>query len=115
MGQKLGKDAYKYKKEEDHFIGSGAYSTVFWGTRKHDKLKVAIKISKDKLFALSFEKKQGLYEEIANSKSIDHPFIVKFIDSFEDKDGYFCIVQELYPEGDFYKYLNERNKTPFSE
>jgi len=33
---------------------------------------------------LSKDKKQGVYEEITNSKGVDHPFIVKIIDDFED-------------------------------
>ena len=115
MGPKLGKDAYKYKNDLDHYIGSGAYSTVFKGSRKHDKLKVAIKKSKEKLLFLSKEKKQGLYEEITSSKAIDHPFIVKIIDNFEDNEGHLCMVQELYPEGDFNKYLKVRKGKPFSE
>ena len=42
MGTKLGKDAYNYKNDTKHFIGRGAYSNVFRGSRKSDKLKVAI-------------------------------------------------------------------------
>ena len=53
MGPKLGKEAYKYKTDTNHFIGRGAYSNVFRGSRKFDKLKVAIKQSKDKLEFLS--------------------------------------------------------------
>jgi serine/threonine protein kinase len=64
---------------------------------------------------ISKEKKQGLYEEIKNSKAIDHPFIVKIIDDFEDYDGHLCIVQEHYEQGDFNKYLKERKGKPFSE
>ena len=37
---------------------------------------------------LSKEKKQKINEEIANTKAIDHPFIVRIIDDFEDKEGH---------------------------
>ena len=46
---------------------------------------------------------------------MDHPFIVKIIDNFEDNEGHLCIVQELYPEGDFSNYLKERKGKLFSE
>ena len=44
-------------------------------------------------------------EEIKNMKAFPHPFIVKIIDDFEDSTGHLCLVQELYPDGDFCKYL----------
>jgi hypothetical protein len=33
-------------------------------------------------------------------KKLHHPFIVKIIDDFIDTDGYLCLVEELYNEGD---------------
>jgi serine/threonine protein kinase len=41
-------------------------------------------------------------------KELPHPFIVKIVEDFINSAGNICIVQELYPEGDFSKYLNER-------
>jgi serine/threonine protein kinase len=38
-------------------------------------------------------------------KANPHPLIVKIIDDFMDSAGHLCIVQELYPEGDFSKYI----------
>jgi serine/threonine protein kinase len=99
----------------NHFIGSGCHINVFTGIRKYDKLKVAIKQSKEKLMFLSTEKKQKINEEIANKKAIDHPFIVRIIDDFEDKEGHLCLVQEFFGEGDFNKYLKERKGKLFSE
>ena len=48
-------------------------------------------------------------------KELPHPFIVKIIEDFINSAGNLCIVQELYPEGDFSKYLNERKGKLFSE
>ena len=48
-------------------------------------------------------------------KAFPHPLIVKIIDDFMDSAGHLCIVQELYAEGDFSKYLNERQVKAFSE
>jgi doublecortin-like kinase 1/2 len=44
-------------------------------------------------------------EEIKNMKALPHPFIVKILDDFTDSAGHICLVQELYPNGDFCKYL----------
>ena len=48
-------------------------------------------------------------------KGYPHPFIVKLLDDFKDSNGKLCLVQELYPEGDFGKYLDQRIGNPFSE
>ena len=57
MGNNVGKDAYKFKKDKLHHIGSGAYSDVFKGIRKEDQLKVAIKCSKDNILLITQDKK----------------------------------------------------------
>jgi hypothetical protein len=41
-------------------------------------------------------------------KAFPHPFIVEIIDDFMDSTGHLCLVQDLYPEGDFCDYLNKR-------
>jgi serine/threonine protein kinase len=64
---------------------------------------------------LSADKKQGLMEEITNMKAFRHPLIVEILDDFMDSAGHLCLVQELYPEGDFSDYLNKREGIPFSE
>jgi serine/threonine protein kinase len=48
-------------------------------------------------------------------KAFPHPLIVKIIDDFMDSAGHLCLVQELYPEGDFSNYLKERKEKAFSE
>jgi len=37
-------------------------------------------------------------------KAFPHPLIVKINDDFLDDAGHLCLVQDLYPEGDFSKY-----------
>ena len=54
-------------------------------------------------------------DEITIMKAISHPFIVKILDDFMDSDGHLCIVNEFYDNGDFIKYLKEREGKPFSE
>ena len=53
---------------------------------------------------------QAVYEEIRLMKENPHPFIVKVIDDFLDNSGHLCMVQELYEEGDFCKFLSERGE-----
>ena len=56
-----------------------------------------------------------MFEEVANMKKFPHPFIVKILDDFTDSAGYLCLVQELYTEGDFSKYLEKRKPKSLSE
>jgi serine/threonine protein kinase len=48
-------------------------------------------------------------------KAFPHPLIVKIIDDFMDSSGHLCLVQEHYQEGDFSKYIHDRQGKPFSE
>jgi len=48
-------------------------------------------------------------------KELPHPFIVKIIDEFINSAGNLCLVQVLYNDGDFSKYLRQRDGKLFSE
>jgi serine/threonine protein kinase len=100
-----GVNAYDFKFNNEHLIGKGGYSNVFRATRRHDNYNIAIKRSIEPLELLSVDNKQGLMGEITNMNAFPHPLIVKILDNFIDSLGYLCIVQELYSDGDFSKYL----------
>ena len=111
-----GEGAYDYDtdKSED-YINKGNFGFVFRCIRKYDQQKFAIKISKNPLFTLDDNEKQDLFEEIKLMKNFPHPFIVKIIDDFIDTKKRQCIVQELYNEGDFNEFLNQRKGKLFME
>jgi serine/threonine protein kinase len=48
-------------------------------------------------------------------KENPHPLIAKLIDDFIDSDGHQCLVLERYNDGDFSKYLNDRQGELLSE
>jgi serine/threonine protein kinase len=48
-------------------------------------------------------------------KAFPHPLIVKLIDNFKDSEGHLCLVLERYNDGDFSKYLNDRQGELLSE
>jgi serine/threonine-protein kinase len=102
-------------RKTDEVIGKGGFGVVFKAIRKHDQKLFAIKISIVQLFLLDEKEKQDLTEEINLMKNYAHPFIVKIIDNFIDSDDRQCIVQELYTEGDFKKYLKDRKGEPLKE
>jgi serine/threonine protein kinase len=88
---------------------------VYKARRKIDNNEFAVKIS-FKPFEKYLEKeKQDLENEIKLMKELTHPFVVKIIDDFINSDGNLCIMQVLYPEGDFSKFLEKRKGNIFSE
>ena len=44
-----------------------------------------------------------------------HPLIAKILDDFMDSVGHLCLVLELYPEGDFSKYIKNCKGKLYSE
>ena len=78
-------------------LGSGSYSIVYEvicrATLKHYAMK---KIQLDKL---SKNQKKYTETEIQVLSELDHPYIIKFINSFEEK-GSLHIITELAPGGD---------------
>jgi serine/threonine protein kinase len=88
---------------------------VFKARRKFDNNEFAVKISFKPFEKYAEKEKQDLKNEIKLMKELTHPFIVKIIDDFINSDGNLCIMQVLYPEGDFSKFLEKRQGNIFSE
>lgn len=84
-------------------LGSGSYSIVYEvickATLKHYAMK---KIQLDKL---SKNQKKYTETEIQVLSELDHPYIIKFIKSFEEK-GSLHIITELAPGGDLQTRIN---------
>lgn len=81
---------------------------MFKATRKHDNHSVAIKKSFNFFDGFSENEKKILKEEITNMTAFPHPFIAKLIDDYIDSAGYLCLVLNRYHDGDFKKYLEDR-------
>ena len=90
-------------------VSSGATCCVFTAIDKKKKETVAIKaISSSHLEELHLKKL--VEKEIAIMQEIDHPNIVKFIESFQCDDIIY-IVTEYCPNGDLLDYVNRSFNT----
>ena len=58
----------------------------------HDKKIFAIKVSRDPLGILRESDKEDLLKEIQIMKDYQHPFIIKIIDDFTDRNDHLCTV-----------------------
>jgi tRNA A-37 threonylcarbamoyl transferase component Bud32 len=86
-------------------LGEGKFGFVRTAIHKQTKTKVAIKtISKEKV---SIEELCLAKREIEILKVCQHPNIVQILDTFENQD-YIYIVMELTEGGDLYGYLEKR-------
>eukprot|EP00602_Paraphysomonas_sp_CaronLab_P003591 CAMPEP_0185029222 /NCGR_PEP_ID=MMETSP1103-20130426/15385_1 /TAXON_ID=36769 /ORGANISM="Paraphysomonas bandaiensis, Strain Caron Lab Isolate" /LENGTH=511 /DNA_ID=CAMNT_0027563885 /DNA_START=164 /DNA_END=1699 /DNA_ORIENTATION=- len=91
-------------------LGEGAFSIVQLATSKLTGQKVAVKcISK---FDIPESEKENLNSEIEISNSLDHPYIVRYLDAFED-DDFLYVVLEYLPGGELFDRIVA--KTSYSE
>ena len=74
-------------------LGSGSYGKVFLAVNKKDKsMKIAIKVIKKT--GMSEEDLLGLKREVAIMQQVDHPNIVKYYETYDDKK-YIYLCMEL--------------------
>eukprot|EP00127_Corallochytrium_limacisporum_P001399 Clim_evm21s55 gene=Clim_evmTU21s55 len=95
-------------------IGKGSYGEVFLCNHKRQPHK---KLVLKKMSARGTSQKELLAAttEINLLKSLNHPNIVKYYDSFEDSDGSMYIVMRYCEGGDMYKRLQTQNGIYFDE
>ncbi len=99
------RDVYKFK----NIIGGGQFGTVRYALKKSDKNQ-----SEPKLYAIKSISKKNLEEddlkalikEVDILSALDHPNIIRFIESYND-DLYFHIVMEATQGKDLFEKLLE--------
>lgn len=83
------------------YLGEGFYGKVHEAVKISDSsFKVAIKTIKK-------EKKKDLKEEIEIFKKLDHPYIVRLLEVFED-ENYIHLVMECCGQGDLFDKINQQ-------
>jgi serine/threonine protein kinase len=84
-------------------IGEGGMGEVYLATDKQTRQPVAVKILARQLSAKP-EALERFRREAQTLRKLDHPNIVKFVDTFEHK-GQYVIVMEYTPGGSLYHLL----------
>jgi len=97
VGTRKGKisDYYSFGKT----LGTGAYGVVKKATHKKTGLTRAVKVLKKAY--LSQEEQEKVMNEVEVLRNLDHPNIMKVIETYEDKKYYF-IVTEFYEGGELF-------------
>jgi len=87
-------------------IGTGKFSVVYRATSKADKnAEYAVKVIEKKL--LRPEEKEFLLSETSVMKVLDHPNMIKLIDTVETKSNIY-IITEIVKDGDLFDYITTR-------
>ena len=87
-------------------LGSGSFSFVKMGINKVTKEKVAVKIMDKK--KMNSTRLESARTEIEIMKICQHPNIIHYIDSYENENNIY-IVMEYCEGGTFFEFLKKRN------
>ena len=98
---------FNLKYEYISTIGKGSYGIVrLYKDRKIKSMKYAIKSIKKDFFNLNSI--ENILKEIEILRSLDHPNIVKYFESYED-ENYLHIVMEYIPGESLYQIIKNNN------
>ena len=93
-------------------LGSGSYGKVFLAKNKKDEtIRIAIKVIKK--VNMSEDDLLGLKREVAIMQQVDHPNIVKYFETYDDKK-YIYLCMELCKGGELFQKIIDNNK-PMTE
>ncbi|CAE7471004.1 NEK4 [Symbiodinium natans] len=90
-------------------IGSGSFGQVFLVLHKEENREFVMK-SID-LHSASDDGRQQMELEVQLLRTMQHPNIVAYRDSFIDRTGHLCILMEYCEHGDIFTYLQEVRRT----
>ena len=104
---------YKKKYKYISTIGNGAFGKVrLYIDRKLKSMKYAIKTIKKDFF--NIHSIESVIREIEILRSLDHPNIVKYFETYED-DFYLHIVMEYIPGDNLFKMISNKKYIRFTE
>ncbi|GIL79309.1 hypothetical protein Vretimale_16509 [Volvox reticuliferus] len=93
------------EKYDDLFvIGQGQYGTAFRARDKYDGQLYCIK----RIPMSAKDDHTGALREAQLLDSLDHPNIIRYRESFVDKDGALCIVTSFCEEGDLFTRIRKK-------
>ena len=90
-------------------LGEGHYATVHLCAEKATGSNFAVKVFSKRAGVDESSKKEGLQQEIAMLRSVSHPNMLCLIDSFEEDNGYYLVL-ELAPAGELFEWLGRKTK-----
>lgn len=90
-------------------IGSGSFGQVFLVLHKEEQREYVLKSIE--LQTASDEGRQQMELEVQLLRTMQHPNIVAYRDSFIDRSGHLCILMEYCEHGDIFTHLQDLRRT----
>ena len=104
---------YNKKYEYISTIGNGSFGKVrLYRDRKIQSMKYAIKTIKKNIY--NIYSITNALKEIEILRSLDHPNIVKYFETYEE-DLYLHIIMEYIPGDNLFKLISNKQKINFTE
>ena len=91
-------------------LGAGSYGTVYRVINKVSKLPRAMKVIPKQFIANGVDSEQ-ITNEINILRALDHPYIMRIFEFFEDSTNYY-VITELCDQGDFGEKLGDDETLP---
>jgi NIMA (never in mitosis gene a)-related kinase len=101
----------KYRKIK--LLGEGSFGKAFLIERVSDGLMCVMKVID--IGRMSESEKKETLQEAKIIEHLQHPNIVKFIETFKTKKGKLCIVMDYADGGDIGQKIKDQRGKPFCE
>lgn len=88
-------------------IGSGSFATVYKAVERETGKWRAVKMINKTRFMRNPKSQQMLQREVSIMQGLDHPFIVKLVNGFEDHENLW-LVMELVKGGDLLDFITDK-------
>jgi BR serine/threonine kinase len=92
-------------------LGEGTFAKVYRSVRRSTGEEVAVKSVSKAVFRQRPRAEEQVRREIAITRILDHPNILRFIDAMES-DNHLYLVVELASRGELFDFLVENHKLP---
>jgi serine/threonine-protein kinase CHEK2 len=90
-------------------LGKGHFATVYLCIEKTSGRRYAVKVFNKRPGAEDRSKTEGLQQEIALLMSVSHPNMLCLIETFDEDDGVYLVL-ELAPEGELFNWIVMKSK-----
>ena len=113
MGNNLplaGEKAYKIKMTEENALGQGSYAAVYKIRRRGTKEYYAAKIFKVQIRDMTPQDQLGYQRESEILKEMNCPFVIQYVEEFNYKKDYLCIVTQFASGGDLDRFMKQTGK-----
>lgn len=112
---------FRYPRRRDHThgfrqqysiqgqLGKGHFATVYLAVDKSTGMRYAVKKFEKRSGPGERSKVDGLQQEIAVLRSVSHPNMLCLLDTFDEADGVYLVL-ELAPEGELFNWIVMKQK-----